>query len=464
MGSFIAPRAAVATNHLIIVDEVLASWQGDAEVQFIELRTTAPQQHEIAGAEIEILDRRGESLGTLRFPIPIANQAQDARILVATTKLGNLAGLTPDFILPTGLLRGPGGRVCYRASTGNPGETQPVDCVAWGNYNASNGSYGRPTPLTPDNRSLQRVQIDSPANNTEDFQGVLQPTPENSLANRTQLLTECRNDGVIDPGETCDGTNLDGKTCADFGFSAGTLRCTQCHLDTAGCNNCGNGAIDAAEDCDGANLDGETCGRLGYTTGALACAADCSFDTADCADLQIPGKGPARKDCFLEWVVVNPAAPVRNQRPPTTQPCVDGNPACDFDGGAAGSCSFAVRLCVNRDDARVDACVPRGVGGFEVRSPKATSADAVDLANLTALLDAAAGLGAAARDSTRVVFAPPVAAPDLCSSPATIAVPVKVRTGRPAKKGQRVLKTVTTDGEGRGRDSDKLKLVCLPAE
>ena len=45
-------------------------------------------------------------------------------------------------------------------------------------------------------------------------------------------------DGVVQPGEACDGADLGGKTCADLGFAGGALACTaQCVHDTAGCDS-----------------------------------------------------------------------------------------------------------------------------------------------------------------------------------------------------------------------------------
>ena len=51
-------------------------------------------------------------------------------------------------------------------------------------------------------------------------------------------------DDELDPGETCDGTDLAGQTCQSQGFQSGTLDCSQDCLafDTSGCVNavCGN--------------------------------------------------------------------------------------------------------------------------------------------------------------------------------------------------------------------------------
>jgi hypothetical protein len=49
-------------------------------------------------------------------------------------------------------------------------------------------------------------------------------------------------DGFIDPGETCDGADLDGETCSSQGFASGTLTCsTACALVTSACNSGGGG-------------------------------------------------------------------------------------------------------------------------------------------------------------------------------------------------------------------------------
>ena len=49
-------------------------------------------------------------------------------------------------------------------------------------------------------------------------------------------------DGFIDPGETCDGADLDGETCSSQGFASGTLTCSSsCALVTSACNVGGGG-------------------------------------------------------------------------------------------------------------------------------------------------------------------------------------------------------------------------------
>jgi hypothetical protein len=51
---------------------------------------------------------------------------------------------------------------------------------------------------------------------------------------------------------------------------------------------CGNGIIDrsAGEQCDGTELDGESCASLGHAGGALACyPTTCTYDVRMCNDM-----------------------------------------------------------------------------------------------------------------------------------------------------------------------------------
>ncbi|MBU1219457.1 hypothetical protein KKF34_18615 [Myxococcota bacterium] len=96
-------------------------------------------------------------------------------------------------------------------------------------------------------------------------------------------------DNVIDTGETCDGTATFTRTCLDEGFDDGVLACnaTCDGYDTTGCFNnttgCGNNTIDGTEVCDGDDLDGSTCADYGYNNGVLYCDTDCgNFNIQGC--------------------------------------------------------------------------------------------------------------------------------------------------------------------------------------
>jgi hypothetical protein len=90
---------------------------------------------------------------------------------------------------------------------------------------------------------------------------------------------------ITDPGEVCDGTDHGGVTCEGMGFDSGTPVCSNdCQeLDIGECGTCGNVVVDGDEVCDGIVLFGQTCESQGFDTGQLACAGDClTYDTAQC--------------------------------------------------------------------------------------------------------------------------------------------------------------------------------------
>ena len=105
----------------------------------------------------------------------------------------------------------------------------------------------------------------------------------------------CNNNNQVDQGEMCDGTDLNGLTCATLPgapFTGGTLSCLQnCTYDVSACTGggggggaCGNGVIEFfdGEVCDGLNLDNMTCSDFGYDGGALNCSAFCGWDFSGC--------------------------------------------------------------------------------------------------------------------------------------------------------------------------------------
>jgi len=92
--------------------------------------------------------------------------------------------------------------------------------------------------------------------------------------------------GTASPTENCDSSDLKGSTCQDHGFGGGVLACDgACNFDTSGCNSCGNNQIEPLENeiCDGADLGGQVCQTQGFTGGTLQCVPDCQgFDTSLC--------------------------------------------------------------------------------------------------------------------------------------------------------------------------------------
>jgi hypothetical protein len=191
-------------------------------------------------------------------------------------------------------------------------------------------------------------------------------------------------DDAIDPGESCDGSDLAGEDCATQGFDGGALACNDdclgfdaagcfdfsgacceeddtpgcddaectaavCASDASCCSNdwdaacaaaafdepacmnvggacpqCGDGATQGAEACDGSDLAGEDCVTLGLDAGSLGCADDCTdFDLEECIDYN--------GDCCA----------------------ADDGPGCDDGACTASVCAVIPSCC---DDVWNEAC------------------------------------------------------------------------------------------------------------
>ena len=95
-------------------------------------------------------------------------------------------------------------------------------------------------------------------------------------------------DGVINAIDACDGAELGGKTCLDFGSSnADGLACTaDCSFDPAACTAfCGDGKKDSTEECDGEDFAKTTCITKGFYEGELACTDQCTINAGGCTGM-----------------------------------------------------------------------------------------------------------------------------------------------------------------------------------
>lgn len=91
-------------------------------------------------------------------------------------------------------------------------------------------------------------------------------------------------DGVLNPGEECDGTEFGTATCGDSGYASGDLTCNaSCQIETTECYTCSDGFIEGAEQCESNNLNEGTCTTEGFVSGAIACGTDCMYDTSGCS-------------------------------------------------------------------------------------------------------------------------------------------------------------------------------------
>lgn len=146
-----------------------------------------------------------------------------------------------------------------------------------------------------------------------------------------------------------------------------------------------------------------------------------------------PGKFFGKRECHVEqW-----GSPYDIQKtgvPRSSWTCVDGDPRCDRDLVANGTCELMLGPCLHLDDsARTRDCVPTDVAAVVVTSKKLPAA-------------------ASALQSTVDALVPATSA--VCGDASLVAVPADRKT-----------RTITFDAkaaDGKRLDKDVLKLRCLP--
>jgi hypothetical protein len=153
------------------------------------------------------------------------------------------------------------------------------------------------------------------------------------------------------------------------------------------------------------------------------------------------GKAPKARDCWSEFSDVTPRLNKKGQ-PTNEVVCQDGDPACDRDGAANGSCEFALGVCLNVPRAPI--CSSPGIASFELlqSQPGGGSPDP-NLQQLQAFVTAALPLSNTA-----------------CFGPAPVSVPL-VTTPSGAKPGKRKVKVRVRDSSQRAA-VDRLVFRCLP--
>ncbi len=273
----------------------------------------------------------------------------------------------------------------------------------------------------------------------------------------TPAIATC-GDGILHAQcEQCDAGALNSDTTPD------ACR-TDCTLAT-----CGDGTVDGGEACDDGNrtsCDGcsrECVAEPGIVCGdgipEPSCGQMCDdanavigdFCGAACELERIRGGGKPATDCIVEWQVNNPGnLPLLDKRGGfnSQQRCLDDDPACDFDGGVAGSCTFRVRACANNTD--VPGCAPRSrLAAWELRTPNASQAAKSPV--LAAVRDALATIPG-------TIVGP--SAHDLCSGDVEVTVPLRGSAAVPHPGKLKLIDVARTYDDA--TDKDTLRLICLP--
>jgi len=173
--------SAHATFHFMSISEIGAGFGGDPNVQFVELRLDGGGQTNLASTRLTAFDADGNATQLVLSDHPVSNGASGANVLYATDAFTAATGVTPDFVIPAGLVT-PTGMICW----GAPGVSPPdptswdvekpnnyVDCIAYGAFAAATRSAsGTPSTLSPGDgtQSLTRTKGTSTGgSNATDF-------------------------------------------------------------------------------------------------------------------------------------------------------------------------------------------------------------------------------------------------------------------------------------------------------
>ena len=117
----------------------------------------------------------------------------------------------------------------------------------------------------------------------------------------------------------------------------------------------------------------------------------------------------------------------------TDQTCTDGDPNCDADGAADGTCTFTIRGAVNVPDA---ACTPRPIKKVKFAAPH--SQDKVVVTPIAGQADSAFG--------AFIGFH----------------VPLKKKGTKPGSRILKAMAQADVKPRGKNKDKDKVKFTCNP--
>ena len=172
-----------ADFHCMRIHAVMAGFQGDADIQYVELRMIGLQPN-VGGHTIRFYDSSNVLKATFTFPIGVT-ATNGTSVLIGSTEFNsNTNGGNADFVFagntvganggdPSHPVQAPGGRVVFagegtdfNCNLGAP----PVDSVAYGGATADFGTAAVALPNPSDNRALRVNNLNTkPSNNSTEY-------------------------------------------------------------------------------------------------------------------------------------------------------------------------------------------------------------------------------------------------------------------------------------------------------
>ena len=228
---------ASAIVHLAEVHEIMVGFNGDPDVQFIEINMRLGAQNITVGSKLASFDSTGAFLNNLiTFPGNVPNSGSDIRWIVGTTEFETASGITADFVIPAS----PGlpptvGMVCFfEAGRDFTDPFQSIDCISYGgasftgNNPNSNPSDAATTGPGNGTKSLTRINPATliggkpwaQSDIANDF-ALRCPTPENNAGDIAFLGDDTDGDGLSNCREGEIGTDPSDTDTDDDGCTDG---------------------------------------------------------------------------------------------------------------------------------------------------------------------------------------------------------------------------------------------------
>ena len=253
-GLFVSSRDASAAFHIMRVYGVMGGANGNANIQYVELRMADPGQNFVSTHDICFFDPSGAPYARFTFPANVANSADEASILVGTSEFdANWAAGSPDFTFSAANttaiaggadvlhpLRSPSGKVSFGAdSATTPAQMcgamfSVIDSVAYGTGYSGAVDFGTRFGSDLPTAGIQNLKVQGPAptnpangsicfpgsfasncsaarNNSVDYAIVNTNDAGNQPRNNANqtgpvALIDADGDGVGDTSDLCPGT------------------------------------------------------------------------------------------------------------------------------------------------------------------------------------------------------------------------------------------------------------------
>ena len=210
---------ALATFHLIKVVELFPGTAAAPNAQYVVIQSYAIGQNFVGGQSVTVYNGAGTLVATFTFPGNVPNNANQAKILIATPEAQSFFGVTADLTMSPALLAA-GGKVCFAGT---------IDCVAWGAYGGASTGVGTPFNgaggLLSGKAAVRRLNIagsatvldaaDDTNNCANDFV-FGPPIPRNNAGTAGSVPGATCGNGVLEGLEQCDDHNLvNGDGCSN---------------------------------------------------------------------------------------------------------------------------------------------------------------------------------------------------------------------------------------------------------